>query len=152
MSEIRFRAASKSDLPTIIQMLADDPLGQTRETLSEPLDARYVAAFEALEADPNHLMIVADRKGVVVGCLQLSFMPGLSHTGMWRGQIENVRVASEERGSGLGKAMIGWAVDCCRERGCGMVQLTADKSRHGAHRFYEQLGFDARHEGFKLNL
>ena len=102
--------------------------------------------------DPNHLLVVADKAGEVVGCLQLSFLPGLSRLGMWRGQIEGVRVASSQRGGGIGKAMMQWTIEECRKRGCGQVQLTTDKRRAGAHRFYEALGFKASHEGMKLSL
>lgn len=133
-------------------MLADDRLGHMRENPSDPLDDRYIAAYESIRSDPNQMLIVAEEGGTVIGCLQITFIPGLSYTGMWRGQIEGVRVASERRGSGLGKAMVSWAIEQCRARSCGMVQLTADKSRSHAHSFYEQLGFEARHEGSKLIL
>lgn len=136
----------------IVRLLADDSLGQTRESPWEPLDDRYFRAFDAIEADPNQLLVVAQADDIIIGCLQITYIPGLSYTGMWRGQIEGVRVASDRRGSGLGQAMVRWAIEQCRTRGCGMVQLTADKSRHDAHRFYESLGFEARHEGFKLML
>jgi GNAT superfamily N-acetyltransferase len=98
------------------------------------------------------VLAVAEQDGRVVGCLQISFIPGLSRLGMWRGQIEAVRVASGQRGSGLGKAMLAWAIEQCRARGCGLVQLTTDKRRPQAHRFYESLGFEASHEGMKLTL
>ncbi|TAU91176.1 GNAT family N-acetyltransferase [Rhizobium leguminosarum] len=146
----RFRLARRSDLPAIVRLLADDDLGGTREIVSDPVDARY---FAAIEADANQLLAVAtDAADRVVGCLQLSFVPGLSRTGMWRGQIESVRVASDLRGSGLGSHFIEWAIAQCAERGCGLVQLTSDKTRGDAIRFYEKLGFVASHEGLKLNL
>jgi GNAT superfamily N-acetyltransferase len=147
-----FRSATTADLPAIIALLMDDPLGKLREDLSTPINPAYLAAFEAIERDPNQLLVVADVNGDVVGCLQLSFLPGLSHLGMWRGQIEGVRVASSLRGTGIGKAMIQWAIEECRGRGCGSVQLTTDKRRADAHRFYEALGFKASHEGMKLAL
>ena len=147
-----FRSATVDDLPAIVALLIDDPLGKLREDLSSPPNLAYLAAFEAIERDPNQLLVVADRAGEVVGCLQLSFLPGLSHLGMWRGQIEGVRVASSRRGSGIGKAMIQWAIEQCRGRGCGLVQLTTDKRRTDAHRFYEGLGFVASHVGMKLAL
>jgi GNAT superfamily N-acetyltransferase len=130
----------------------DDPLGKLREDLGTPLNPVYLAAFEAIERDPNQLLVVADMAGEVVGSLQLTFIPGLSRLGMWRGQIEAVRVASSQRGSGVGKAMIRWAIEECRRRGCGLVQLTTDKRRIEAHRFYDGLGFKASHEGMKLAL
>jgi GNAT superfamily N-acetyltransferase len=147
-----FRSATTADLPAIIALLMDDPLGKLREDLGTPLNPVYLAAFEAIERDPNQLLVVADMAGEVVGSLQLTFIPGLSRLGMWRGQIEAVRVASSQRGSGVGKAMIRWAIEECRRRGCGLVQLTTDKRRIEAHRFYDGLGFKASHEGMKLAL
>ena len=147
-----FRAATTDDLPAIIALLMDDELGKLREDLGTPLNPRYLQAFEAIARDPNQLLAVAEQDGLVVGCLQLTFIPGLSHLGMWRGQIEAVRVASSLRGSGVGRAMLSWAVEQCRARGCGLVQLTTDKRRTDAHRFYESLGFEASHEGMKLSL
>jgi ribosomal protein S18 acetylase RimI-like enzyme len=149
---VTFRAATSEDLPAILAMLMDDALGKLREDLGPPLNPRYLEAFAAIERDPNQLLAVADQDGLVAGCLQLTFIPGLSRTGMWRGQIEAVRIASSLRGSGVGKAMMQWAIEQCRARGCGLVQLTTDKQRPDAHRFYEALGFQATHEGMKLSL
>src|SRR5690606_4232885 len=112
----------------------------------------YVAAFEAIAHDSNQYLAVAERAGQVVGCLQLSFIPGLSRRGLWRGQIESVRVAAGERGAGTGRAFFEWAIEQCRAQGCGMVQLTTDKTRADAHRFYESLGFVATHDGMKREL
>ncbi|MBY5819260.1 GNAT family N-acetyltransferase [Rhizobium leguminosarum] len=148
-----FRLARLSDLAAIVRLLGDDDLGGAREIVSDPVDARYLSAFAAIEADANQLLAVAtDAADQVVGCLQLSFLPGLSRTGMWRGQIESVRVASDLRGSGLGAQFIEWAIAQCAERGCGLVQLTSDKARQDAIRFYERLGFVASHEGLKRTL
>jgi ribosomal protein S18 acetylase RimI-like enzyme len=147
-----FRAATADDLPAILALLVDDELGKLRENLGPPLNPRYLAAFAAIDRDPNQLLAVADQDGRIVGCLQLSFLPGLSHQGMWRGQIEAVRVATSQRGSGVGRAMLLWAIEQCRARGCGLVQLTTDKRRADAHRFYARLGFEATHEGMKLRL
>lgn len=148
-----FRKASSVDLPAIIALLSDDPLGATREVASETIDQAYLDAFAAIEADSNQLLVVAvDDCDGVIGCLQLSFIPGLSRKGMWRGQIESVRIAAGHRGDGLGAAMIKWAVGQARNRGCGLVQLTSDKRRPDAIRFYEKLGFVASHEGLKLDL
>jgi ribosomal protein S18 acetylase RimI-like enzyme len=148
-----FRSARQSDLADIIRLLADDDLGSTREVVSDPVDIRYLAAFAAIEADPNQLLAVAiDETDRVVGCLQLSFLPGLSRTGMWRGQIESVRIAKGHRGSGFGSQFIEWAIARCAERGCGLVQLTSDKTRADSIRFYEKLGFVTSHEGLKRNL
>jgi GNAT superfamily N-acetyltransferase len=150
IANITFRPASLADLPAIIDMLADDALGGHRETLGSPLDSRYIAAFAAIEADSNQQLVVAVDGETVVGTLQLSFIPGIARRGSWRGQIEAVRIAAPVRGSGMGQQMIKWAIARCRERHCQVVQLTTDKSRLDAHRFYEKLGFVASHEGYKL--
>lgn len=152
MSDIAFRRAERRDLAAIVALLADDPLGQAREDASLPLNARYTAAFEAIDADPNQLLAVVDDDGAIVGCLQISFIPGLSRLGLWRGQIESVRIAASRRGDSLGRRMFTWAIDECRKRGCGLVQLTTDKARPDALRFYESLGFTATHEGLKLTF
>ncbi|MBO1112864.1 GNAT family N-acetyltransferase [Bordetella petrii] len=151
-TSLQFRRARASDLDAIVALLADDVLGSGREDPSMPASACYVQAFDAIDRDPNQLLALAERDGAVVGCLQLSFIPGLSRRGLWRGQIESVRVAAGERGAGTGRAMFEWAIGQCRERGCGLVQLTTDKSRADARRFYESLGFAATHEGMKLEL
>ena len=147
-----FRPATAADLPAIVAMLADDELGRQRERPELPLDPRYDAAFSAIGADANQLLAVVEEDGEIVGCLQLSFIPGLSRLGMWRGQIESVRIAADRRGEGLGRFMFDWAIAECRRRGCGLVQLTTDKGRPDALRFYEDLGFSASHEGMKLIL
>lgn len=149
---LQFRHARRADLDTIIALLADDVLGSQREDISVPAAACYVRAFDAIERDPNQYLAVAERDGAVVGCLQLTFIPGLSRRGLWRGQIESVRVAAHERGAGTGRTLFEWAIGQCREHGCGMVQLTTDKSRSDARRFYESLGFVATHEGMKLEF
>ncbi len=113
---------------------------------------RYVDAFAAINRDENQLLIVAEESNVVLGCLQLTFIPGLSRTGIWRGQIESVRTARSKRGSGLGRKVFEYAIEECRAQGCGLVQLTSDKGRHDAIRFYEGLGFEDSHEGMKLKL
>jgi GNAT superfamily N-acetyltransferase len=149
---VLFRAATRDDLPAIVALLVDDDLGKLREDLRTPVHPRYFEAFAAMARDPNQLLAVADEDGEVVGCLQLTFIPGLSRLGMWRGQIEAVRIAATRRGSGIGRAMMCWAIEQCRARGCGLVQLTTDKRRADAHRFYAGLGFEASHEGMKLFL
>jgi ribosomal protein S18 acetylase RimI-like enzyme len=152
MQNIRFRRATAADLPAIVNLLADDGLGRGREDPRVPLNPRYTEAFAVLDADPNQLLVVATDGEAVVGYLQLTFIPGLSRIGQWRGQIEGVRVASARRGQGIGRAMFVWAIEQCRLRGCRLVQLTTDKSRGDAHRFYESMGFVASHEGMKLSL
>jgi ADP-ribose pyrophosphatase YjhB (NUDIX family)/GNAT superfamily N-acetyltransferase len=144
------RRARPDDLAAVVGLLADDRLGATREDESD-LTA-YRRGFDAIEADPNQLLVVLDDGQRVVGTLQLSFLPGISHGGSWRSQVEGVRVAADLRGSGLGGAMMGWVVEESRRRGCRMVQLTTNKQRADAHRFYAGLGFRASHEGFKLDL
>ena len=147
-----FRKARRDDLEKIIAILADDELGQTREDPSLPLSAEYLSAFDAIDSDPNQFLTVIEIDGEIAGTLQLTFIPGLSRFGSWRGQIEAVRIAREHRGGGLGHQLFEWAIAQCRERGCRLVQLTTDKTRPDAYRFYEQLGFTASHEGFKLKL
>ena len=145
-----FREATLDDLPAILAMLAEDTIPADRET--DPADPRYAQAFDTIAADPNQSLITAELDGRVVGTLQLTFIPGLSFRGAWRGQIEAVRIASDVRGQGLGAALIDWAVDQCRQRGCFMVQLTSSNERTDAHRFYKRLGWKQSHTGFKLKL
>jgi len=152
MSALTYRAATRADLPAIIALIADDQLGQTRDDASLPLDQRYVDAFAAVERDPNQMLVAVEQDGMLVGCMQLTFIPGVSRRGAWRGHIESVRVARSKRGGGIGTEMFEWAIAECRRRGCSLVQLFTDKSRKDAHRFYERLGFKASHEGMKLSL
>ncbi|MDZ7591287.1 MAG: GNAT family N-acetyltransferase [Rubrivivax sp.] len=134
-------------------MLADDPLGALREANASPLPNCYHDAFDAIDLDPNIELVVAQAAGSgVVGVLQLSFIPNISHRGGWRALIEGVRVATESRSGGVGRQLLSWAVERARQRGCLMVQLTSDKTRSDAIRFYEGLGFVASHEGMKLHL
>jgi ribosomal protein S18 acetylase RimI-like enzyme len=147
-----FRAATETDLPAIVALLAADAMGRPREVLSEPIDPRYTAAFAAMAADPNQMLVVGEQAGQVIGCLQLTFIPGLSRLGAWRGQVEGVRVAAEARNGGVGRAMMLWAIERCRARGCALVQLTTDCRRVDAQRFYTALGFKASHVGMKLTL
>ncbi|WP_176036068.1 GNAT family N-acetyltransferase [Brucella tritici] len=149
---IAIRKAAAADVAAIVSMLADDALGAQREDASLPLRDSYRNAFAAIDADPNQLLAVVEHDGEIIGCMQISFIPGLSRMGMWRGQIESVRIASHIRGGGIGRQMIGWAIEQCRERGCGLVQLTTDKSRSDALRFYQSLGFSDSHDGLKLSL
>ena len=153
---VLFRRARAQDLAAIVALLADDPIGGGREcplALSgAALHPSYAAAYAAIERDPNQMLAVAEREGRIAGCLQLSFIPGLTRLGMWRGQIEGVRVAATERGGGIGRIMLEWAIAECRQHGCGLVQLTSDERRADAHRFYEAFGFRATHRGYKLAL
>ncbi|MGW2256650.1 N-acetyltransferase family protein [Streptomyces sp. NPDC001780] len=150
MSDLDIRPAAPEDIPAIVAMLADDPLGAQRETPDDLTP--YTASYERLARDPNQHLMVAVRDGRVVGTLQLTIVPGLSRLGATRSVIEGVRIHTDERGSGLGTRFIEWAVDESRRQGCQLVQLTSDASRTDAHRFYERLGFTASHIGFKLAL
>lgn len=151
-AKIHFRDATLSDLPQIVALLADDTLGQTREDTSLPLDSKYTNAFWAIEEDPNQRLIVVVEHDQIIGTLQLSFIPGIARTGMWRGQIEAVRIAQTHQGARLGEKLMYWAIEKCKERDCGLVQLTTDATRTKAHNFYEKLGFVASHVGYKLFL
>ncbi|MFF5365932.1 GNAT family N-acetyltransferase [Streptomyces sp. NPDC013187] len=150
MGDLEIRAADDDDVSAIVAMLADDPLGAQRESPDDL--APYLAALERLSADPNQHVVVAVREGRVVGTLQLTIIPGLSRRGATRSIVEGVRIHADERGSGLGTQLIEWAIDESRKEGCQLVQLTSDKTRADAHRFYERLGFTASHTGFKLQL
>ncbi|MGX1131802.1 GNAT superfamily N-acetyltransferase [Streptomyces glaucescens] len=150
MGDLEIRAAAAEDVPAIVAMLADDPLGAQRESLDDMTP--YLTALDRLAADPNQHLVVAVREGRVVGTLQLSIIPGLSRRGTIRSIIEAVRIHAEERGSGLGTHLIQWAIEKSRSEGCRLVQLTSDASRVDAHRFYERLGFTGSHVGFKLQL
>lgn len=144
------REARRDEVKAIVEMLIDDELGRTRE---DPADlASYLKAFDAIAADPLNTQYVWEESGEVVGCLQLTLIPGIAQKGMWRAQIEGVRVAGSQRGTGLGKKMIQSVIAITRERGCAQLQLTTNKARTDAQRFYEQLGFEKSHEGMKLKL
>jgi GNAT superfamily N-acetyltransferase len=147
MDGLVIRRATADDVPAIVAMLADDPLGAWREA---PGDPAYAAAFAEIDADPRQFLAVAVVDGSVAGTLQLTFIPGLSRRGSTRALIEAVRVRSDRRGDGLGRRLTEWAIATARERGAAMVQLTTDASRVDAHRFYERLGFVASHVGMKL--
>ncbi len=148
--DIIFREASADDVPAIAALLADDPLGATREETGDL--AAYRRAFAAMAAQPGNMMLVAERAGRVIGCLQLTIIPGLSRRGVTRALIEGVRVAADSRGLRIGERLVSHAIRLSREAGCGLAQLTSDNSRGDAHRFYERFGFVASHVGFKLAL
>lgn len=150
MSDLVIRPATEADLPAVVAMLADDPLGAGRESPDDLTP--YRAALARIAADPHQHLVVAERDGRTVGTLQLTVVPGLSRRGATRTIVEGVRIHSGERGSGLGTTLIEWAVERSRELGASLVQLTSDATRTDAHRFYERLGFTASHLGFKLAL
>ena len=149
---LSIRDATEADLPFIVELIDTDTISAVRDPARESDAAVQLAGCLAIGADPNHRLLVAEREGVAVGSFQLSFIPGVSRRGTWRGQIEAVRVAPEFQGQGFGGQMMAWAIAECRDRGCGLVQLTSDRQRNDAHRFYEKLGFTASHTGFKLKL
>ena len=149
---VRIRPATRDDVPAIVRMLADDPLGATRERYADPLPDEYWDAFAAIEADPNQLLIVADVDGEAAGVLQLTLIPGLTRLGSWRALVEGVRIDRARRGAGLGEVMVTWAIGEAKRRRCRLIQLTTDKQRPDAHRFYERLGFVATHEGMKMEV
>lgn len=149
-NDITIRPANRDDMAAIVALLADDPLGRTRE---DPNDlSAYLAAFDDMATQGGNVTLVAEREGEVIGCLQLTIIPGLARRGAKRGQIEGVRVSAACRGLGIGERLIRHAIEAARAAGCTLVQLTSDNSRPDAHRFYERLGFVASHAGFKLML
>lgn len=150
---LTFRLATRSDVPAILELLADDDVSRARDgVVSEAADAAHWAAFEAIDADPRNELIVVEQDGVPAGTFQLTFTPSLSRGGGERMTIEAVRVRNDLRGRGVGRRMMQWALDRGRQRGCRLAQLTTDKRRADAHRFYASLGFAATHEGMKLVL
>ena len=150
--DLIFRTARKTDLVDLVNMLADDELGRQREDPGTPLNQSYLTAFSHINADSNNELVVAESAGAVVGMLQLTFIPYLTHKGSTRCLIEGVRIHETYRGKGLGTAFFQWAIERARQRGCSLVQLTTDRQRPDAARFYESLGFRATHTGFKLRL
>jgi GNAT superfamily N-acetyltransferase len=147
---LAYRAATPADLPFIIALIVEDSVISTGDDPADAAHPDYVNALAEITADPNEQMIIVEDDSVPVGCFQLSYLPGLMRRGMKRGQIEVVHVAQTHRNRGIGGEMMRWAVERCRENGCSMVQLTSNKKRLDAHRFYERLGFLKSHEGFKF--
>jgi GNAT superfamily N-acetyltransferase len=148
-----FRAARRNDLPIILDMLANDPLGKSREILHDPLPQSYYDAFEKIDVDKNQeLMVVEDEQSEIVATFQISFLQYLTYQGGLRAQIEAVRVREDQRGKGLGEKIFTWAIQHAKNNGAHLVQLTTDKKRPDAIRFYENLGFIASHEGMKFHL
>jgi len=152
MSKLDFRPARREDLPIIVWMLAEDDLGSQRERFEEPLPDSYYKAFDEIDKDSNHELIVAEMDGKVVGTLQLMFLPSISYQGGLRAQVESVRVDGKLRNQGIGAEMMKWAIERAKQRDAHLVQLTSHKSRNDAHRFYERLGFTKSHVGMKLSL
>lgn len=150
---MNFRKATKKDISTIVEMLADDELGKQRERFQEPLPIEYIKAFEHISADQNQELIVLENaNGELIGTLQLSFIQYLTYQGGIRAQIEAVRIRKDQRGLGIGKKMFQWAIARAKERNAHLLQLTTDKKRPDAIQFYEDLGFVASHEGMKIHF
>jgi GNAT superfamily N-acetyltransferase len=152
MPDLIFRRATEADVPAIIRLLADDMLGASREATGAESLPQYLSAFRVIDADANQFLLVVDDGSAIVGTLQLTFIAGLARGGLKRGLVEAVRVARDRRGEKIGEAMLNWAVEKCRGESCGIVQLTTDKARMDAHRFYDRLGFEPSHVGYKMKL
>ena len=152
MNDLIARKMQIADLGVVVDLLADDELGRSRENKAKIVHADYLRAFERIDSDVNQYAAIFEINGETIGCLQITFIPGLSRRGSLRGQIEGVRVSRNFRGKGYGAKMIAWAITKCRDNGCRMVQLTSDKTRKNAIQFYEKLGFVRSHEGLKLTL
>lgn len=151
-TEIAIRRADRDDVKAIVEIIADNPIGQKRESIGEDIDQRYYEAFDLINEDPKQILIVAEFEGNVVGTMQISFLVNMSVRGSKRALIEAMHVCSRYRNHGIGHYMMNWAISEAKARGCRIVQLTSNKERLDAHRFYKDLGFKATHEGFKLQL
>jgi GNAT superfamily N-acetyltransferase len=149
---LTYRHATPADLPFIVRLVVDGIIVPTEDDPADAMNADYVNALAAIDRDPNQEMFVVAFEGRPIGCFQLSYIPGLMRRGMTRGQIELVHIEAAHRNRGFGTEMMRWAIARCSEKGCGMVQLTSNKKRTDAHRFYNRLGFQQSHEGFKLFL
>ena len=151
-STVRVRRGERPDVPAIVRLLADDVLGATSEIVGEPLAPVFWNAFDAITGQPGNEYLVAELDGEIVGCLQLTIIAGLSRAGLTRAQLEGVRVSGAHRGHRIGEQLVRAAVARAREHGCRLVQLTTDRSRVDAQRFYDRLGFVSSHVGMKLTL
>ncbi len=150
---MKFRKATKEDVSKIVEMIADDDLGKTRENFKTPLPDEYLDAFDKINADKNQeLIVVENESSEIIGTLQLTFIQYLTYRGGIRAQIEAVRIRKDKRGIGLGKIMFKWAINRAKERKAHLLQLTSDKKRPQAIKFYEDLGFKLSHEGMKLHF
>ena len=152
MRTLSYRDATATDLAFIVRLIAEDAVAETPDRTDQPDHPRYLAALAAIDSDPNQRLVVAEYEGQPAGTLQLTFIPGIARLGEMRCIIEAVHIAPDLRSRGLGSQMIRWAIEEARARGCGLVQLTSNKKRIDAHRFYQRLGFAQSHEGFKLSL
>ena len=150
---MKFRKATKEDIPQIVKMIADDELGKLREDYKDPLPSTYYEAFHNIDNDHNQeLIVIQDSDSSIIGTLQLSFIQYLTYKGGIRAQIEAVRIRKDKRGEGLGETLFKWAIQRAKDRDAHLIQLTTDKKRPEALKFYEMLGFKASHEGMKLHF
>jgi len=152
MSRLVFRKAVAADLPFIVALYVEDAMIKTDDDPAEAMSQPYLDALATIDADPNQVLAVAELEGERVGTIQITFIPGLNRVGMWKGLLEGVHISAAHRNKGLGSELVEWALERCRERGCGMAQLTSNKQRLDAHRFYERNGWKKSHEGFKYYL
>jgi ribosomal protein S18 acetylase RimI-like enzyme len=152
ISAVIIRRARRDDVEAIVAMLADDPLGSGRERIQQPLPSSYFRAFEIIDSDPDIQLVVAEQAGVVIGCLQLCILPGLSSQGASRALVEDVRVASHCRSGGIGEHMLQWAIAEARARGCKLIELLTHNTRVDAQRFYKRLGFQPSHVGMTIRF
>ena len=151
--KLNFRKATEHDVMAIVEMLADDELGKQRENLQYPLSLEYKKAFKNINTDKNQELIVVENENLeIIGTLQITFIQYLTYKGGVRAQIEAVRIKKEKRGQGIGKIMFKWAINRAKERKAHLLQLTTDKKRPQAIKFYEELGFKPSHEGMKLHF
>jgi ribosomal protein S18 acetylase RimI-like enzyme len=151
LAKLIIREAQHQDLGAIVRVIADDSFG-AREVAEDPLPQAYRDAFDAIQDRPDHQLLIGEIEGRIVATAQVTFLPGLAHQGAWRAQIESVHVASDLRNRGIGKRLMEEAISRARARGCRIVQLTSNKARNNAHRFYESLGFVTSHQGMKLDI
>ena len=152
MNDLIFRKAKREDVTFIVQMLAEDALGKTRENYTNPLPQSYYDAFDKINRDENQHLTIVEKNKEVIGVFQLTFIPYLTYQGSLRAQIEGVRIRADHRGLGLGEKMFLWAIEKSKKEGAHLLQLTTDKKRPDALRFYQKLGFVASHEGMKLHF
>lgn len=149
---MNIRKAREEDVIQIVALLADDELGSKRESFTDPLPQVYFDSFNKINQDPNQHLVVAEENGEIIGTAQLTFIPYLTYQGGIRSQVEAVRIKPSRRGTGLGEQLFKWMIEKAQSSGAHLIQLTTDKQRSEALRFYEKLGFKATHEGLKLHL
>jgi len=152
MSKLKYRRANSNDLVAIVTLLINDSLGKDRECLTQELDSRYLEAFKKIDADPNQYLMIVEIDNVIVGTCHTSLLHSLTFKGSTRLQIEAVRIKDEYRGQGIGEHMISEAIRHGKINGASIIQLTTNKERSDAQRFYERIGFKATHAGMKLYL